>query len=269
MRAAEFFAEALELGAHDDATRRGLRIELATALMHAGRGPEAAATFVTAAQGAEPAVRLDCQRQAAEQWIITGHLQQGMAALRASLDDIDEPTAASPRRALARVLWNRAWLRARGTRSVQRLESQVPVETLRRLDVLRAVAHGLAMIDNIRGADFNGRYLLLALRTGEVRRLVGALATEVVFLASQGGRAGRQARRLFGELAELAQACTDRPYARTWMLLADGAASFTRSSIDRRSAVKSRSSRASAAAASPWYSASSTRARSSYQCCRW
>ncbi len=34
-------------------------------------------------------------------------------------------------------------------------------------------------------ADFNGRFLLLALKTGESRRLVGALATEVVFLASQ------------------------------------------------------------------------------------
>ena len=36
----------------------------------------------------------------------------------------------------------------------------------------RAVAHGLAMVDNIRGADFNGRFLLLALRTGEPRRLL-------------------------------------------------------------------------------------------------
>ncbi|MBK9031233.1 MAG: protein kinase [Myxococcales bacterium] len=225
-QAAEFFAEAIELGVHDDAALRGLRIELATALMHAGRGPEAAATFVEAARGAEPAVRLDCQRQAAEQWIITGHLQQGMAALRSSLDDIGEPAAGSPRRALVRVLWHRARLRLRGTRHARLLESQVPIETLRRLDVLRAVAHGLAMIDNIRGADFNGRYLLLALKTGEVRRLVGALATEVVFLASQAGAAGRQARRLYAELTELAAVCPDRAYARTWVLLADGAASF-------------------------------------------
>jgi hypothetical protein len=225
-QAAAYFAEAIELGTHDAAALRGLQLERATALMHAGRGPEAATTFMLAAQGAEPAVRLDCQRQAAEQWIITGHLQQGMAALRSSLDDIGEPPAGSPRRALVRVLWHRARLRLRGTDAAPRLESQVPVETLRRLDVLRAVAHGLAMIDNIRGADFNGRYLLLALKTGEPRRLVGALATEIVFLASQAGRAGLQARRLMTELTALAETCPDRAYARTWVLLADGAASF-------------------------------------------
>ncbi len=225
-QAAEFLADAIELGDYDEPTLRGLRIELATALMHAGRGPEAAATFMTAAEGAEPAVRLDCQRQAADQWLITGHLERGMAALESSLTDIGEPPAASPRRALARVLWNRARLRLRGTRYRTRLESQIPVETLRRLDVLRAVAHGLAMVDNIRGADFNGRYLLLALRAGETRRLLGAMASEVVFLASQGGRAAQRGRRLYDEVVCLADRCSDRAYAQTWVLLADGASSF-------------------------------------------
>lgn len=225
-QASEFFAEAIALGTFDAATLRGLRIEHATALTHAGRGPEAAAAFMAAAEGAEPAVRFDCQRQAAEQRIITGHLEQGMAALRSSLEDIGEPPAASPGRALVRVLWHRLLLRLRGMGHATLLESQVPVETLRRLDVLRAVAHGLAMIDNIRGADFNGRYLRLALQTGESRRLLGALASEIVFLASQAGRDGQRARELYGDLRELAEACPDKAYGGTWLLLADGAASF-------------------------------------------
>ncbi len=225
-QAAEFFAVAIELGSYDPETLRGLRIELATALVHAGRGPEAATQFLAAADGADPAVRLDCQRQAADQWIITGHLERGMAALRTSLADIGEPLAATPRRALARVLWNRARLRLRGIRHERRSESQVPVETLRKLDVLKAVGHGLAMVDNIRGADFNGRFLLLALETGESRRLVGALATEVVFLASQAGRAGRRARLLYSELVRIAEDCPDHGFARTWLSLADGAACF-------------------------------------------
>ena len=181
---------------------------------------------MAAAVGAEPAVRLDCQRQAADQWIITGHLEQGLAALRSLLAEIGEPLAATPRRALARVVWHRTRLRLRGFGHTPRRESQVPVETLRHLDVLKAVAHGLAMVDNIRGADFNGRYLRLALRTGEPRRLVGALATEVVFLASQAGRAGRRARALHDELVGIAASCPDQAFARTWVLLADGAAAF-------------------------------------------
>ncbi len=225
-QAAELFAEAIKLGEHDEQTTRELRIELAEALMYAGRGPEAAATFVRAADNAPPAIRLDCQLHAADQWIITGHLDQGMAALASSLTEINEPAAATPRRALARVLWNRLRLRVRGIRYKQRTEDQIPPDTLRRLDVLRAVAHGLAMVDNIRGADFNGRLLLLALRTGEVRRLVGAMATEVVFLASQGGRTSKRARKLFEHMKQLAEDCPDQAFAQTWVLLADGAASF-------------------------------------------
>jgi hypothetical protein len=225
-QAAAFLATAIELGDHDAATLRRLRIDRATALMNAGRGPEAAKLLVAAAEGAEPAVRLDCQRQAAEQWIITGHLEHGMAALRSSLADTGETLAATPRRALANVLWNRARLRLRGSHTVYRLESQVPEETLRRLDVLKAVAHGLAMVDNIRGADFNGRLLLLARKTGEPRRLLAALATEVVFLASQGGSAGRRARRLFDELVQVAEHCPDDAFKRSWLLGTDGAASY-------------------------------------------
>ena len=74
----------------------------------AGRGPEAADVLMLAADDADPAVRLDCQRKAAEQWINTGHLDKGMDVLRASLAEIGEPLAASPGRALARVLWNTA-----------------------------------------------------------------------------------------------------------------------------------------------------------------
>jgi hypothetical protein len=82
------------------------------------------------------------------------------------------------------------------------------------------------MVDNIRGADFNGRYLRLALRAGEPQRLLGALATEMLFLASQGGRSGRRARQLEVRLARVAERCSDEAFARTWLHLADGAASF-------------------------------------------
>jgi len=225
-QAAEFFAAAIELHNHDDATLRSLRLQLASALVHAGRGPEAAEILMLAAEGAEPAVRLDCQRQAAEQWINTGHLNKGMEALRASLADIGEPLAASPRGALIRVVWNRMRLRLRGMGYRRRLESQVTVESLRRLDVLRTVAHGLAMVDYIRGADFNGRFLLLALRTGEPVRLIEAMATEVVYLTSQGGRAARRGRRLLGRMAELTESTPDDAYARSWQLMADGSASY-------------------------------------------
>ncbi len=225
-QAAELFAAAVELAEDDQGTLRVLRLQQAAALVHAGRGPEAAGVLMLAADDADPAVRLDCQRQAAEQWINTGHLDKGMDVLRASLAEIGEPLAAGPRRALARVLWNRTRIRLRGLHHRPRMESQVSPEALRRLDVLRTVAHGLAMVNFIRGADFNGRFLLQALRTGEPQRLIEALATEVVYLSSQGGRADRRARRIFARMKELAENAPDDAYARSWLLLADGAAKF-------------------------------------------
>ncbi len=117
-------------------------------------------------------------------------------------------------------------LRLRGLGFKPRRDSQVPVELLRRLDVLKAAAHGLGMVDNLRGADFNGRFLLLALRTGVPGRLAQATATEVLYLASQGGAAGRRARRVFARMTRLVDASPDPIQGRIWLLVADGGASY-------------------------------------------
>ena len=92
------------------------------------------------------------------------------------------------RRALLSVVWARVKLRLRGLDWKERRASQIAPETLLRLDVLKAASHSLALIDNIRAADFNARWLLLALRVGESTRCALALSTEVMFQGSQGGR---------------------------------------------------------------------------------
>ena len=58
-------------------------------------------------------------------------------------------------------------LRVRGMRWRERRVTEVAPETLVRIDVLKAASHSLALVDNIRGADFNARWLSLALRVGE------------------------------------------------------------------------------------------------------
>jgi len=225
-QAADLTAKALELGAFDDAKRRKLRLEYASALINAGRGPEAAAALLEAAEGAEPGVRLDCQRLAAEQWLITGHVEEGLATMQSSMVEIGEPPAASEKRALARLLWNRARLRTRGLTPAVRDPDSIPPRLLQRLEVLRSLAIGLAMVDNIRGADFNSRYLLAALETGEPHHLASAVGQELVFLTSQLGRPSKRTERLRAELAAAVQRCTNDAYAAAWWHLASGAASF-------------------------------------------
>src|SRR5205085_11522387 len=87
-RAASLYREALRLGEPTGDARRALELRLAAALADAGRGPEAADVFLRAADGADPATRLECRRQAAEQLIITGHLDAGLAALEQLLAEI-------------------------------------------------------------------------------------------------------------------------------------------------------------------------------------
>src|SRR5690606_3906069 len=122
------------------------------------------------ADGAEPAVRLECQQKAAEQLLISGHIDRGLEAMSALLTEAGTTLPATPRRALASLLWHRIKLRLRGLHWEERHPSQIPREQLIRLDVYKAVAQGLALVDTVRGADFQVRGLLLALRAGDVTR---------------------------------------------------------------------------------------------------
>jgi len=214
-RAAELYATALRLGRFDVDETRALRIRLGEALIDAGRGRDAAAVFTEAAEGADPETRLACHRQAAEQLLICGYIDEGLAAISSLLAEVATPLPATPRRALWSLITNRVALALRGHRWKLRRESQVAPSTLVRLDVYKAVSHGLSMVDNIRGADFNARYLRLALRTGEPVRLCRALGTEAIFLGSQGVKSLGRARARLADVERLATEL-DSPFARAW-----------------------------------------------------
>jgi hypothetical protein len=220
-QASSLYRTALRLGTFEPARLRELQQRLGEALANAGRGPEAAALFLEAAEGAGPAERLECQRQAAEQLLISGHLERGLAILSELLREVGGALPATPRRALASVAWGRARLKLRGLGWTPKHESQIAPEALRRLDVLRVVSHGLAMVDNIRGADFNTRWLLAALRTGEPERVAMALGTEAAFLGSQGGKAVDRAAALVAVIGRLAEDQRD-PRLAAWHLSTRG-----------------------------------------------
>src|SRR5262249_19848480 len=133
-----------------------------------------------------------------------GHIERRLAALDAVLHEIGEKLPATPRGAVASLLWHRALVRLRGVRWTEKSESQVTREVLTRLDVYKAASHGLAMVDYIRGADFQARGLLLTLRTGERMRVGRALAMEAMYVATQGNRSEARAHRLLAEIQRIA-----------------------------------------------------------------
>src|SRR5205823_5157959 len=93
--------------------------------------------------------KLEMQRRATEQLLMTGHLDVGLANLRAILAAVGMKMAGTPTRALLSLLWNRARLRLRGMSFRERDVSQVPAEELTRLDISWSAATGLSQIDPI------------------------------------------------------------------------------------------------------------------------
>ncbi len=216
---------ALELRADEDLATRSLRVKLADALMNAGRGTEAARIYLAAVAGADAAETLELQRRAAEQFLRSGRIDEGLAVIAAVLEKMGMKLAASPRRALLSLLFRRARIKLRGLNYQERNANDIPAEKLLRIDACWSIAVGLSLVDNIRGADFQALHLLLALDAGEPYRVSRALAMEASYCATGGGRARRQSE-LFGQTAIAIAKRIKDPHAEGVAITAAGTIAF-------------------------------------------
>ncbi len=185
-QAATLWRGALKLVERTAEDKRRLLIRLGESLAAAGRGAEAADAYSAAAEGADRATRLVCQRHIAEQLLITGRIERGVATLEALLKEIGVPSPASP----AAVLWSlaraRLRLRLRGLGAKLRERQEISDAEVLRLDVLAVASTGLSAVDTTRGSDFQTRQLLLALDSGHRPHIARALGLEATFLETQG-----------------------------------------------------------------------------------
>jgi eukaryotic-like serine/threonine-protein kinase len=185
-QAARLWRIALNIKQRDTADRRRLLLRLGEALVAAGRSAEAAQIYLEAADGADRPTRLECHSHVAEQLLISGRIERGVESLHALLAEIGVHAPATPRRALLSLLRHRAMLRLRGFRFKERHRSEISDAEILRLDVLQIAAKGLSVGDSIRGADFQTRQLLLALRTGSRSHIARAMVLEATYQATQG-----------------------------------------------------------------------------------
>jgi hypothetical protein len=183
-QAAELWRTALDAIPHDADDRRRLLLRLGQTLIDAGRGAEAAEHYLAAAAGADRPTRLECHRHAAEQLVISGRIAPGLAALDALLDEIGARSAKTPRRTLISLLWHRTQIRLRGLGFRERHRREIADATMLELEVLGVAAYSLALVDSIRGMDFQARHLLMALRTGVREHVARALLIEGMFHAT-------------------------------------------------------------------------------------
>ena len=211
-RAAGLYRFALNLRVGAPAERAKLEIQLGDALANASRGAEAAEAYLSAAKHAGAAAAIDLHRRAAEQFFISGHLEDARRALDIVLAKLDMRLPRTHRRAILSLLLRRASVRLRGLSFKERDETEIPVHDLLRIDTCWALGVGMAMFDMVRGADFQARHLVLALRAGEPYRVARALAMEAAYVSMGGSRSRDRTARLVRASRDLAKR-VGHPYA--------------------------------------------------------
>ena len=224
--ASELYSRSLKLVGDDDTRRQRLRVKAAEAFANAGRGSDSAVRFLDAAAFAESTpLRLEYQRRAAEQLLGTGRIDEGVAVLRDVLAAVGIAYPRTAKHALTGLLMRRALIRLRGVGHRERREEDLSSDVRARLDICRTAAEGLAMVDNIRGAHFQARNLLLTLASGDPNRVSLALALESGFVATAGGPGRARAEALAGRAMAIAQR-TGHPYPLGRAIIARGLAHY-------------------------------------------
>ena len=226
-RAARLYRVALELHEGTPAQAGLLWRKLGDALANAGRGSEAAQVYSKAAETATAAETLELKRLASTQLLLSGHIDDGLALLRTLLGPLGLSMPGTAHQARLSLIWHRFLLKLRGLKFQKRDESQISAMDLTRIDLCWSAVAGLSMSEPIRGADFQSRGLLLALRAGEPLRIARALAME----AGHRATAGAPARARVNDLLETAERIANEiesPYAHGMIEMVRGFASLMR-----------------------------------------
>ncbi len=185
--AVELYRLALGMGHHAAATALALRRGLADALVQSGRGCEAATVLQQIAAAVDDSqLRADCLRRAAEQLLLNGHLDRGLALLGCVAKEFDVSVPRTDTGTLLTLAFRRLRLRIRGLRWRERAPADVSPRELLVQDVHHSVGAILGLVDPVRGSALASQATLLALRLGVRDRVVRAMSTEAVARASVG-----------------------------------------------------------------------------------
>jgi hypothetical protein len=224
-RAAAFYRHALEL-APTGQPRAEWTIGLAKALENAGRPAEAGDAYLDAAREGDAAHRFERLRKAAEQQLIGGHIDRGLAIIGTILPVVGMRLNRGPRSAAAAIVGRRARLAWRGVDFDARDASHISPEHLLRIDTCWAISTGLLVVDTVQAASFHTRHLIDALDAGEPYRVARALAIEACLSAAGGGRAGVRRSAAFAARARGLAERIGHPHAIALSELTAGVAAF-------------------------------------------
>lgn len=213
-RAAALYRAALDSGVpHAESWR--LRAKMAEALASSGKGREAAESFAAAAREIEAPARrapggrgagrepttpspdveveaLDLRRRAAEHYLRSGHVDEGLALLRDVLARTGAGYPSTPTGALVSLVRQRARLRLRGLGFELRDPARIAPRDRMKVETYWSAGVGLSMVDSIRAAHFQTCHEIAALDLGEPVNVARGLCSHVAALGSEGGAANRR-----------------------------------------------------------------------------
>jgi serine/threonine protein kinase len=221
--AADLDRQSLQLRSPDDRAIHGLRVHLADALANAGRSVEAAAEYEAALAGAHPFEAVELRRRSAYQYCISGHLDQGMAAMQRLLMQLGMRIPTGSVAIIASLLRNRLRLWLRGLKFRERKESEIEPALLSQIDVVWSAATGIAMNDYIAAAALNTHGLILSLGSGEPYRIARALSLAAGHAANEGRKSA--ANKLIAVAEKVTERC-GHPHAIGLLALIRGIQQF-------------------------------------------
>jgi serine/threonine protein kinase len=195
-RAVHLFRMALECAVPGSREASSLRVRLAEALAWAGRGAEAARAYLDAAADSPGPRRIELERAASEQLLVSGRIDEGIDVLRSVLAAMGMRAPRSIPSALFWLVVFRVRLAAMGLRHSERKPVDVRTGDRVRIETMYAVVMGFALIDVLLGACMQARFFILALRAGDSQQVLRAATIEVGQRASLGGREGKRERAL-------------------------------------------------------------------------
>lgn len=224
--AAQLYRQVLKLQTiTDNAQLASLQINLSNALVNAGRSGEAAKSYLDAASLVSQEQALELKRKAAEQFLFGGHIDEGLKTLTSVLRSVGMKLAGGAKTALLSLLLRRLQIRLRGLKFHPRLESEVSPLELFKIDTCLSAALGLGTVDTIRGADFQARHMLLALKAGEPYRAARAIILEAAFSSVSGTKSAARTQMLLEKAEELVNQLNNF-HADGILLLSKGLATF-------------------------------------------
>jgi hypothetical protein len=224
-QAARLYRQALELRPIGGDEARLLRTKLGDALANAGRGAQAAEQYIAASSGTLPDAFVELRCRAAQQYLMSGHVDEGISIATAVLRQIGIGLPATPRQAIVSLVAYRLWLWLRGKGFRERLVGSIAPKELNRIDVTWGFAIGLSAIDPISGAYFQARNLGQALRAGEPYRIARSIALEAIHVATAGTPAAASTRGLL-EIADSLAKRTSNWHAAGLVCLGKGVAAY-------------------------------------------